>query len=554
MKIILYILFFSISKNIFSQNFQYLDINNAKVGVTCGGDLHVDANGIGGQYEVPKGSGKSYDYASSLWIGGLDTGNNLHIAAQTYRQHGKDFWPGPLSIMDASTNASTVNQYDKIWKLDRTDIQDFINNFASGNVQNGTYIPVADLLSWPGNGDVALNQAPILAPFVDVNNDGIYNPLTDGDYPEIKGDQALFYIVNDNYLPHQSSGGLPLGVEIHVMVYAYGTCDILSSNPYLNYTTFYNYKIYNRSLNTYYSMSCSMFSDADVGFYSDDKIGYDYIDDYGYFYDTSWAQGHLPVVGYVLLKGPVADLNDGRDNDRDGFIDEVGEEIKTSNFSYFNNSLPGALPSMTDPANSSNYYNYMRSIWKDGTFLTCGGNGYGGTTPTEYAFSGNTYTIGACGADNWIDTTYSDRRFLMSMGIFALEAGEVETIEFAHITSFDSITNNPLGKLDADAQAVRALYDSNLSNSCLISHVNEYDFMEYKTFPNPAIHFITITNERNISSASKIEIMDVLGNIVIKDSMNSLRKEIDISLLTEGVYFIKLTADSKTSIKKFVKE
>ncbi|HVA99419.1 MAG TPA: hypothetical protein VNG53_11040, partial [Bacteroidia bacterium] len=47
-------------------------------------------------YQVPKGSGISSIYSSSLWIGGIDAGGHLRVAGQTYKQNGTDFWPGPL--------------------------------------------------------------------------------------------------------------------------------------------------------------------------------------------------------------------------------------------------------------------------------------------------------------------------------------------------------------------------------------------------------------------------------------------------------------------------
>ena len=48
------------------------------------------------EYEVPKGSGKNSLFAGAIWIGGKDAAGNLKVAAQTYRQSGSDFWPGPV--------------------------------------------------------------------------------------------------------------------------------------------------------------------------------------------------------------------------------------------------------------------------------------------------------------------------------------------------------------------------------------------------------------------------------------------------------------------------
>ena len=50
----------------------------------CGGTFDA-------QYEIPKGSNKNSMFAGALWIGGVDDGGNLKVAAMTYRQGGNDF-------------------------------------------------------------------------------------------------------------------------------------------------------------------------------------------------------------------------------------------------------------------------------------------------------------------------------------------------------------------------------------------------------------------------------------------------------------------------------
>ncbi|MBK7691106.1 MAG: hypothetical protein IPJ31_08310 [Bacteroidetes bacterium] len=58
-----------------------------------------------------------------------------------------------------------------------------------------------------------------MAPFVDVNNDNIYNAL-DGDYPDIEGEQALWWVFNDNGKTHNETNGLPLKIEVKALAYA----------------------------------------------------------------------------------------------------------------------------------------------------------------------------------------------------------------------------------------------------------------------------------------------------------------------------------------------
>ena len=67
---------------------------------------------------------------------------------------------------------------------------------------------------------------------------------------------------------------------------------------------------------------------------------------------------------------------DGLDNDRDGEIDEIGEQIIMSKFVYYNNdwSVTG------NPQSGTHIYNYLRGIWKDNIPMTYGGDGHGGGT------------------------------------------------------------------------------------------------------------------------------------------------------------------------------
>ena len=63
-----------------------------------------------------------------------------------------------------------------------------------------------------------------------------------GDYPAIKGDQAIWWIMNDLNQGHMESQADPLGIELHGMAYAYN-----SNNTAVNNTIFMEYTIINRS-------------------------------------------------------------------------------------------------------------------------------------------------------------------------------------------------------------------------------------------------------------------------------------------------------------------
>ena len=75
-----------------------MDINNVRAHLMTGGDMWWNIGEQVAAYEIPKGSGKSSQFAASCWIGGFDKQGQLKVAAQTYRQDGNDYWPGALDV------------------------------------------------------------------------------------------------------------------------------------------------------------------------------------------------------------------------------------------------------------------------------------------------------------------------------------------------------------------------------------------------------------------------------------------------------------------------
>ncbi len=559
-----------------SNNYKFLEINNVKAGIANRGDMHWD---IGGNqtaaYEVPKGSGLHADFCDGLWIGGYDAGGQLHQSTQTYRQSGSEFWPGPLDTTSGFADVFSSNTYDKIWKVTYTDINDFIIAFNNGNLASGAFVPTNDILTWPAHGTG--NNARQLAPFVDGNGDGIYNPY-DGDYPKIKGDQALYFIFNNNFPSHGPTTCNKMGLEIQAMAYAYGCPATLLGKPELGLTTFYDYKIINRSYKNYHDMYIGLFSDVDLGYYKDDFIGCNVTGNYGFAYngdtldesvgESSGYMNNIPASAHAILKGPKANLFDGIDNDNDGIIDEPNEECKLNKFVFFNNNFPGVTNITTDPSNCYDAYDYLRGIWKDGTPFTCGGYAYGGTIPTNWAYPGDPTLPGVstdpanlCGY--WKEMALAgDRRFIISSGPFNLNSGQMQEIEYAVVTSFDSsiINNNLIAvtKLKSDVLKINNFYNLLTKPSCLypiIIGINELLKQDdFYVFPNPTAETLSI--KVNIEGLTKVnyEIFDVLGKSIVKNENHDLSNfNLNVSDFKSGIYFLRLQVNNSFVVKKFVK-
>jgi len=101
-----------------------MDVNNVRATILGGGDMWWNLDEA--QYEIPKGGGINSLFAGSLWIGGVDAGGQLKVAAMTYRQGGNDFWPGPLDVATATITEEECNAWDKHFKIDRLDVEEYV--------------------------------------------------------------------------------------------------------------------------------------------------------------------------------------------------------------------------------------------------------------------------------------------------------------------------------------------------------------------------------------------------------------------------------------------
>ncbi len=79
-----------------------IDINKVNAWVTVHGDMWLTVDtahtaNYSPKCIFPKDSLKSVFSEGGIWISGYDADDQLHIAAQTYRDYGIDYWPGPLT-------------------------------------------------------------------------------------------------------------------------------------------------------------------------------------------------------------------------------------------------------------------------------------------------------------------------------------------------------------------------------------------------------------------------------------------------------------------------
>ena len=447
-------------------------------------------------WEVPQGSGKETLFQHSLWLGGLDDASQLHLAAFRYGQIGMDYWTGPLKPIEATTDLMIALKHHHVWNLTRAEIEQFIANHG-----NEGYVIPEDILTWPAHGEEG--YAENIAPFVDVNGDGRYHPA-DGDYPDIKGDQCLFFIFNDSWDAHTESGGAPVGLEVQAMVYAFDAPD----DEALNNTVFFNYKLFNRSSSNYHEVYLGIWNDWDIGYAWDDYVGCDVWRGSCFGYNGApidgqgqpWAYGDNPPVQIcTVLAGPYMEA-DGRDNpafagdcealfdathplDRyayngfnfgNGIADD--ERLGMCGFMYFNNSsgING------DPETAQDYYNYLRGNWKNGNHLQYGGNAYAGalvagpdcnftypsnSDPCNFGTNGivpnDGYNMeGKYWTEEQCEHTPNERRGLATIGPFNFANGSMQELDYAMITVWKNGSQSALERKGAIIDQVRALFNN----------------------------------------------------------------------------------------------
>jgi hypothetical protein len=399
-----------------------LDINNVRARLLGAGDFWWDLNNA--VYVVPKVDPTtgvvevSSLFAGALWLGGIDAGGQLKIAAQTYRQSGNDFWPGPLDPSGA-TNSDVCSAYDRHWKVNREQINNHIALAAASTPVPIGNIP-APILEWParnnpyavGKNSVALTIDRNLAPFEDVDGNGEYDP-TQGDYPRIDGDQAIFWVYNDKGNIHTETNGDAMSIEIQALAFGFNTSDEI------NDMTFYRYQILNFGTSNLDSTFFAVWVDADLGWYLDDYVGCDTSLGLGYCYNGTALDGpgspnygpNPPIIGTDFFQGPKKFFN--TPSGRDSVL------LGMSAFLFYNNDFSV----IGNPEVASHFYGYMSGTWKDGSPFTVGGNGYGGSTPSNFMFPDDPSTPLPAWSECSEGIAPADRRYLQSAGPFRLEVG-----------------------------------------------------------------------------------------------------------------------------------
>jgi hypothetical protein len=86
-----------------------------------------------------------------------------------------------------------------------------------------------------------------------------------------------------------------------------------------------------------------------------------------------------------------------------------------------------------------------------------------------------------------------------------------------------------------------------------MTSVDELNYHEMKVYPNPTNGIIYIEMNKSISSNSMIEVRDLYGRIFLqKNWEDDNRNQLDLTPLSEGMYFIRIRNNNKIYFQKIV--
>ncbi|MCX6163588.1 MAG: YCF48-related protein, partial [Ignavibacteriae bacterium] len=226
-------------------------------------------------FEWPKGSNKFAIFTAGLSIAAKVNGE-LREVMGSYKG---EFGPGYCVNGDFYKNL-----YFKIYKVSKSE-----------NAQTSW-----DWANWG-------QMVPFGAPYIDVNNNNIYEPAIDT--PGVRNaKETLFYCMTDASMsthdPGEGFGGgtQPLGAEVHMTAWAY-------DSPGLQDVQFVSYDIINKSTSIWNATQIAIISDPDLGDAGDDYLGCDTNLKLGYFYNGDNYDNiygtNPPAAGFVFLVSPL---------------------------------------------------------------------------------------------------------------------------------------------------------------------------------------------------------------------------------------------------------
>ena len=95
--------------------------------------------------------------------------------------------------------------------------------------------------------------------------------------------------------------------------------------------------------------------------------------------------------------------------------------------------------------------------------------------------------------------------------------------------------------------AIQRVYDD------YVLGLDSVNTTEFAVFPNPVQNQLTLLTQQSLTDKASIQIFNALGQSVLQTKMPS-DKQLDVSSLSSGIYFLKVSNGNQSSTKKIIKK
>ncbi|MBL7128488.1 MAG: T9SS type A sorting domain-containing protein [Ignavibacteria bacterium] len=475
-------------------------------------------------FEWPSGSNKHAVYTSGFNIAAFSNGS-LRMAAASYSG---EYRPG-FSVY----NGFLWDNRFKIYRVTRGD----------NSLTNPDYARWGDMV-------------PFGAPYVDNNNNGIYEPGID--IPGVKNaKQTIFVHISDSDPASHSTGEgfgggtLPLHADVQFTSWAY-------DKPGLMDVQFMKWKVINKYSHPWNGVHFTIYGDADLGDAWDDFSGCDTNRNLAFCYNRNNNDPiygiNPPAVGFDILKS--------------------ANDLKLTSFSNLKKWSGGGGPTcelevIGDPVGA---YNFMRGYKKDLTPWVIPNTNppqitkfcYSGDPETATGWTeqvGSVYNCGGLLTGQIISPNYfHDRWLIINSGSDSLimNPNDTQTVIVAQMIAQGSSNLNSVTKLKELSDSIQVFYENGYPIG--IEQQNTYTplaFVLYQNYPNPFNPTTNIKFDIKKLSYTKLIVYDILGKEIAtlvneKLSAGSYEVSLDGRSYPSGVYFYRLVADDFVDVKKMI--
>lgn len=462
------------------------NINNWSYWQYHDGTSGIEPAGASGGGIYPRGTGNVVFQDGLVW--GTIVNGKIQVGGATYNTGTQPGWFENGVAVDPNHERARIYRIRADWRT-LTDAQ-VLQDAAELNViqpsavtTDMTQAVIAqyrdDWKNWPTD---------LGAPFVDKNDNGIYEPVLDadgyatleGDYPGFAdGDQVMWYVVNDQDPAAVAFlyGADPIGMELQVTIWGYN-----QPAARLGQLIFIRKVFINRSTNLFDSMYVAQWCDPDIGASGNDLVGCDSVLGIGFGYNSTPTDGTFdqfgiapPAGGYDFFQGPLVVGKAGQDLNKNGVDDaedygirnlkKVGPgliNLPMTSFGYFS----AGNPEWDDPdlqvyAGSLQWYNLLRGYITNDNVLNPTPFTHRSTgKPTKWPLNGDPLTGTGDVDGTGANFAAADRRLALCSGPFKMAPGDTQEVVVALIGGISTDNLLSVSELKNNDQVAQLLFDN----------------------------------------------------------------------------------------------